>query len=569
MSIKDAHQKIPLMFRSQIPGRSQLHYPNTGDARRWVSEWSEKVYQKPILWGEEVKSVKYSFNWRFVTNGGQDDNMIRPVIGAMGLPFYPGSSMKGAFRRVCNQEQIQRYCGKELSGGDSAPGILRFHGGYPTKDYDWTENLLDLVHPQQGWQVETNNTRSKPGGESAFALVSLYQPEFSFAISSTVSLTESEWQTIWQLWEKAIASGLGCRVSAGYGQPQGAKIPGDAVISSFHLKGEGLTAKTLDETPEFRPNMFKAAIRGHALRILGGITDADNAKSLVETLFGGVTGEGKVGLVKMYWQNFKTPRFSKFEDGYGEDIYQVDGVLKWLFTSPIESEKKTCLSQLIRNLTRFAMLLGGFGKSWRRADHDLFYPDYYERRKPLIGCHWQYGEKSLNRGNLVTNLHKVGSFLDKVRESARVWMRLNGITPSDNPADWREAWHPNKVQVWARIAEDEEDSQAIKWFHGAYQREDRRARIQEGSIYRSNLTGRMSQVGRIWHRMYPKFKLLTNPDEPKKPKIVSTNEYLEILTIFADNSAEFAEFQDFLQESQASGRNNPFQLVWGSIYGRH
>jgi CRISPR-associated protein Cmr6 len=89
MPIPNAHQKVPLMFRSQIIGRSQLHYPATGDAERWVSEWIEKVHEQPIEWGTEVQTKTFEFNWRLVTNGGQDDGMIRPVIGAFGLPFFP------------------------------------------------------------------------------------------------------------------------------------------------------------------------------------------------------------------------------------------------------------------------------------------------------------------------------------------------------------------------------------------------------------------------------------------------------------------------------------------------
>jgi CRISPR-associated protein Cmr6 len=55
---------------------------------------------------------------------------------------------------------------------------------------------------------------------------------------------------------------------------------------------------------------------------------------------------------------------------------------------PVEALKK-----LLEKLMQFAMVLGGFGKSWRRADHRLFFEDYYEndRYKALIGCHWQWG----------------------------------------------------------------------------------------------------------------------------------------------------------------------------------
>lgn len=550
MPIPDAHNKVPLMFRSQIEGRSQLHYPRTGDAQRWVSEWIEKVYEKPIDFGTQVKTDTFKFNWRLVTNGGQDDGMIRPVIGAFGIPFFPGSSMKGVFRRVCTSEQALRYCGN----GDQ-PGILRFLGGYPTKDYDWTNNLLDLVHPQQGWQVQTNNTAQKPQGESAFALVSLFEPEFQFAISSTENLSDDEWQIVWDLWKSSIASGLGCRVSAGYGMPRNAKIPRKQLIGSFHLKGEGLASKNLNGEVEFRPNMFKAVIRGHALRIFGGLTTADNAKKIVEQLFGGVTGEGYVGLVKMSWQT-RDLEFGEFDGGYNEDTYIVEGDLQWILTTKLPQQQKIVLSKLIKLLTRFAMLLGGFGKSWRRADHSLFYPDYYEtrERKPLIGTHWQYGQDSYQKANIIISLRQITGFINTLTESAQQWLNLQKIQVNNNGCTWREAWTPNKVQVWAKIA-DNDDSEAIRWFHGAYRQQP------QGTIYHTHLTGNIRQISRIWHRMYPKFTLVPDRNDPTQKVIRRTQKFIEILVIFPDNSREFTNFQNYL-----NGNQTDFQLMWGNLH---
>jgi CRISPR-associated protein Cmr6 len=77
-----------------------------------------------------------------------------------------------------------------------------------------------MVHPQQGWQVKTFETANKKSirGESAYAQVSLYQPTLQFGISSTQSLPNEQWLEIWSIWEQAIATGIGSRVSSGYGQ---------------------------------------------------------------------------------------------------------------------------------------------------------------------------------------------------------------------------------------------------------------------------------------------------------------------------------------------------------------
>ncbi len=556
-NIPDAAKKVPLMFQAQTAGRCQLQYikkdVSQQDAELWTSEWVEKAYPHPPAFDADVQTRTYAINWRFVTNAGQDDGIIRPTIGAFGWPFYPGSSMKGIFRHACTPEEANRYCGELLNGGDFKPGILRFHGGYPV-DNSWQEKLVDIVHPQQDWQVKTDR---KSAG--AFVQISLFKPKLQFGISSSVNLDQTEWENIWNIWEKALSTGIGCRVSAGYGQP---KNHSGEVIYRVQLQGKGAAAKLLDKTGEFRPNMFKAALRGHGLRIFGGLTNAANSDSLIETLFGGVQGDGKVGLVAMTFRETALKLDEFGEGSYAVPTYEVEGQLSWLLTRNIPENHRDALQKLLQSLTQFAMILGGFGKSWRRADHRLFYPEYYdiEEPKPLIGCHWQWsGDRSLIKDVRVRNLEKVGEFIDEVRQAAADWMQLQGITPNPRDyADWREAWHPDTVQVWGRLTkEGAEDCEAVRWLHGPYRQAIPQARIREGSIYRTSVTGEIGNIGRLWHRMYPVVQLKKNPEDAKKPIIRKTNQFMELVTLFPDNSADSNEFVKYLESEQRM-----FQKLW-------
>ncbi len=556
-NIPDAAKKVPLMFQAQTAGRCQLQYLKKDvtqqDAERWASEWVEKAYPKSPDFGTEVETRTYTINWRFVTNAGQDDGIVRPVIGAYGWPFYPGSSMKGIFRNACTPEQAERYCGKPLNGGDFAPGILRFHGGYPV-DENWQQKLIDIVHPQQDWQVKTDQ---KPAG--AFVQISLFKPKLKFGISSNIPLTESEWETIWQIWEKAFSTGIGCRVSAGYGQPK--KLTGE-VLYRVQLQGQGAAAKLLDKTGEFRPNMFKAALRGHALRIFGGLTNSKTADRIVETLFGGVQDEGTVGLLGITFRETALELNDFGVGSYAVPTYKVEGQLSWLLTQKIPETEREALQKLIKTLTQFAMLFGGFGKSWRRADHRLFYPEYYdtETPKPLIGCHWQWsGERCLIKDVKVRKLEKVGEFIDEVRQVAQDWLELQGITPNpQQKANWRETWHPETVEIWGRqTREGAEDCEAVRWLHGPYREALPKARITEGSIYRTSVTGELGNIGRLWHRMYPVIALKKNPDDPSKAIPRNTNQFFELLTFFPDNSEDSDEFLEFLESEQKI-----FQKLW-------
>ncbi len=554
VKISDPHKKIPMMFRAQVRGRCQLNYINKDDSDidRWAKEWVERADSVPPKFNNQVQTKTYEIGWRFVTNGGQDDGVIRPVMGAQGVPFYPGSSMKGAFRRVCTPSQRERYCGKQTGNGDMEPGILRFHGGYPT-DERWQDKLVDIVHPQQGWQVQSSQ---KEGG--AFALMSLYQPELRFGISSTVSLPNEEWDTIWQLWGKALTAGIGCRVSAGYGQP---KTSTTKPLYQTQLKGQGIAPKLLDGSAEFRPNIFRAALRGHALRIFGGLTTADNAEKAVGQLFGDTQRDG--GVVGLLTMGFETTELELGTFGTGNwkvPTYEVEGKLNWFLTQSQSDYNKKALLQLIRFLTRFAMVLGGFGRAWRRADHRLFYPQYYEghQQKGLIGCHWLWqGNNALLADVSVRKPEHLSNFLGRVQSVASDWLKIQGYpVNSNNYANtWREAWHPEKVKVFGYLT-DGDYSIAADWLHRPYRQADQSLGHTQGSIYKTSITGQMGQIGRLWHRMYPVVNLIKDDSTPSGRAPLETTNYLEFLTIFPDNSSASMDFIDFLIDHE------DFKLLW-------
>lgn len=624
---------VPLMYRAQFEGRSQLHRIYKDSALQEIAiKENIPPEQYSIRWVDQLLAVQsdgenprnrlfstdapeettqfqtknYTISWRFVTNGGKDDGIIRPLIGAFGLPFYPGSSMKGAFKKACQQEEKagrlpqgigDRYCGKSGKNSEddnSQPGILRFHGGYPVNQ-NWQKNLVDIVHPQQDFQVKEN------AKHSAYALISLYQPEMKFSISTTKA-EETNWQQIWQIWENALGYGIGCRVSSGYGLSD--KMTLD-VLYQAKLHGEGAAAKLLNRQKEFRPNIFRAAIRGHALRIFGGLNQS-LAEDIVDELFGGIrSGQEKVGLLGMAFQldNLEWDFVNE------SDAYDVSGNLIWQLSGKLDNpEHLPCLKKLVEKLNQFAMLLGGFGKSWRRADHRIFYPKY---TKHLIGCHWYWLEEEKN---LVHSLDNVTQLIQETVNVAKEWMEKRGFelrkppitaqsptltsTVSSNQnypnkpqlkkpvprpvkklnqkaleSEWREAWHSHNVQVWGRIAKTAEDSQIIPLLHsspqsvnrqpqkGSHHNQPRQAQnqsiplalqrgIQAGnqtsrpSIYRSCLTGRVkdekkssdpTEIGRLWHRMYP----------------LKDGQYLELVTIFPKGCDEAEPFIKWLGSSKS------------------
>jgi CRISPR-associated protein Cmr6 len=151
----------------------------------------------------------------------------------------------------------------------------------------------------------------------------------------------------------------------------------------------------------------------------------------------------------------------------------------------------------------------------------------------MIGCHWELTKLSQSFSvNPNPDLSGITSFIEEIREQAIVWIESElGSYQPGYAQDWREAWHLNKVQVWGRITDKR--SHAVAWFHSNYQNQQ--------TIYKSALTGSMGRIGRIWHRMYP-----------------IENGFVELLTIFPDDSKQTKDFLEFLSSS-GSG----FNQLWG------
>lgn len=298
------------------------------------------------------------------------------MLGKNGIPFIPGSGVKGVFLRYCKKGDRAlaiRYC------GDKEPltqGILRFHGAYPIGDWAGTAvkeeknyyRIVDVVHPQEKRQIGIEEKST-----SAFALISFYRPELVFEISSTELLSQEEWRNISGKLKSALVQGLGGKTSTGYGLPFITKNQYDINLS---LHGVGITPVLLSGEPEFRPNVFKATLRGHAKRLLGGCCQNQQDNQRVERKIGELFGNTQApGKVEIYWELRNPSSNISWQSTYNIQSY--------LHVSAPNDDVK-----FLKYLIKFAYTMGGFGKSWRRVWHKDFYHQN-PRYDKLIGCHWK------------------------------------------------------------------------------------------------------------------------------------------------------------------------------------
>jgi CRISPR-associated protein Cmr6 len=536
-------QLIPHMYRAQVQPRCSLQFAGDDIHRDiWIKQWvnpreedGKPTYQHPetqnLLKEGYFCRLHVKFPYRLFSNCGQD-SIFRPMLGKNGIPFIPGSGVKGVFLRYCTKSDRAlaiRYC------GDKEPltqGILRFHGAYPVGDWASTVvkegqthyRIVDVVHPQEKRQIGIDEKST-----SAFALISFYKPDFVFEISSTELLSQEEWKNISGKLKSALAQGLGGKTSTGYGLPFITKSQYDINLS---LHGVGITPVLLSKEPEFRPNVFKATLRSHAKRLLGGCCQNQQDEKQVEIKIGELFGNTQApGKVEIYWELRNPSSIANWQS-----TYDIMGNLHISIPNPDV--------EFIKYLIKFAYTMGGFGKSWRRVWHkDFYHPNPHYSKS--IGCHWKCQDSGWKNDifewvNDIRTTKQLETFLKKLEDVCKTYFQVR----EPQFLQWREAWHKKRVAVYSKIVSQ---SQVIELFHNPIYKQT--PAIGGRKTIRKQKNGRQEEtevlvVSSVWHRMLP----------------IDNKQYLEIVTVFhGDRTPWKNQLQPFIN----SLKQKDLQLSWG------
>jgi CRISPR-associated protein Cmr6 len=504
--IQNTLQGPPMMYRAQVQGRCNLQFVGDRDGNpnrtQWMEEWRQSTSSPRYCYqyeseGDKTKTPIYSFTvkfpYRVFSNSGQD-SIARPVLGKYGIPYIPGSSIKGLLKRLTrsntlsqnDQDLVQAYCGDEDN-----PGRLRFHGAYPIGN--WANQIVDVVHPQQARQVEDNTAGS------AFALLSFYKPEFVFEFSSADDSVD--WQKVEELVRQSLQLGLGGKTSTGYGfadKPNYAdsEHPDYANARHFDLKGVGVSSVLLDGSPEFRPNLFKATLRGHLKRLFGGVCNDENRiKQEVDAFLGSTDSEGMIRL--FYALEDYQPIEAREARDQQTKAHSVSGKLHIAANSSEDLD-------FIEKILTFAYYLGGSGKSWRRVWHKAF---YHKRYRFHIGCHW-----TSNKIQPVVTKEALQQFLNTLHQSCQQRLSLTNVAPI---TVWRESFHPSRVAVYCSKA-PVTASAAIRLFHDNDFKTTRAIGGRDPHRDHPDKVKAPGYTSHVWHRMLP----------------IGQEQYLEIVTVF-------------------------------------
>jgi CRISPR-associated protein Cmr6 len=549
-------EEVPMMYRAQVEGRCSLMFAgNNQDLDKWKEEWicpnSQDLprYQReePILGLDgTIYRIKVELPFRLLSNCGQD-SIIRPILGKNGIPYFSGSSVKGLFQRACDEVQSKKYCGDDKNL-DPSSSAFRFHGAYPVGDWsgmhkvkvrkdgkEITETryrMLDVIHPQQERQLGTD----KKQNATALASISLYQPTMIFEFSSADP--NINWKEVETIFWKAIALGVGGKTSIGYGlgghndqHPAIVPPPSSKAKTDVMLIGQGVSSTLRSGEAEFRPNLFKASLRGHLQRLLAGVIgDRKKLDSHIDRLFG---SSSSPGAIQLFWEQRKEVIYSQFG---ATPTFEANGILH------INASQKEDV-ELIERVLKFTFIMGGFGKSWRRASHKKFHKTY---TKFEIGCHWEL--PSMDRSWMqIKSIADLKTFLEEIHQD--YIKRFGGGKAV--PLDWRESWHPERLSVYAVVTKE---SKAITLFHDDTFKKTPAisGRIIEKKFNKKTQKKEEKEkliVSHVWHRMLP----------------IEGENFLEIVTVFHtepdkwEHPSEGDQLNKFINSLKDKGLSH----VWG------
>ncbi len=335
-----------------------------------------KLYQRTLQLADgKENTVSVSFNWRMRIGGTRGfRELLLPVLHPIfGIPYIPASTLKGAAKAWARKNdapvRVQELLGM-LNGRDAKAAKIEFLDAFPTKHC----LSIDVATPQWKW-----NDNKVMYGPVPHPLLSLEQPQFLIGLRPTSRQNpdcQDDLKTVKSWLENALNSGIGSRVSSGYGKTLGTiPITNTRKSYDFELWTQGMYGSNppsrennYQGTTEFRPSAVRGILRYWFRAVALGLYDVATCQKLEEEIFGNLGKQGKISLsTKVNPSNKKDPYF------YAGKIYLEATEIKYL--------------NLAERLLFLAVQLGGVGRGSRRPLHLL---DHRMR-----GCHWEIVGKDL------------------------------------------------------------------------------------------------------------------------------------------------------------------------------
>lgn len=260
-----------------------------------------KLNQRTRQLAGEEGIVTIDFNWRVRVGGTRGfRELLLPVLHPVfGIPYIPASTLKGAARAWAENSQTDDARVKDLLGmldhKVAQAAKVEFLDAFPTKPC----LSVDVATPQWHWQ--NNKVVYKP---EPHPLLSMEQPQLLIGLRPTARGIADDVKVVRKWLENALHTGIGSRVSSGYGRTLGqlANLP-HSKSYNFELWTQGMYGSNPPArenswrgSPEFRPTAVRGILRYWFRAVALGLHDAATCQTLEDRVFGKLGQQGKLSI---------------------------------------------------------------------------------------------------------------------------------------------------------------------------------------------------------------------------------------------------------------------------------
>ena len=381
----------------------------------------------------------------------QDFGQIHERLRELPLNGYiPASAIRGIVRMWAKKRPEIREKMFELLGNQTddkiTSGKIEFFDAWTKEPSRLT---LDIVNPQEKFQVfHDSNNQGKP--LPFYTLGNGEQPlEFTIAIRGISGNASAEdVSEVWKCVEQALSLyGVGSRTASGYGamrssekisikpEPEYAVKEFDFRLYSQGCYGANPPTKESkwQGNPELRPSHWRGWLRSWVLRFLLGVMSEHDAQKTLGELLGAIEPEQKQGCVRISMNNGKV---------WGDKSSDYPDFYVWQGKLEINAPKDV-LNNIILPIVKFAVMIGGVGRGWRRPLH-IFTMN--NGRESARGCHLVMRHKVKNKDSQQFTLTTFGIPL-----IAEEWQKLYDKWIEAAKAQWSNRLIENLTIVNAEV----------------------------------------------------------------------------------------------------------------------
>lgn len=334
-----------------------------------------QLYQKLTTRTEQLAetTLRVEFSWRVQVGGMRGfRELLLPVFHPVyGIPYIPSSSLKGVARAWARNNGVDKKEINFLLGElDQGVGAVQILDAFPTNPC----LSLDMANPQWGWEGDRVKYNPTP-----HAFLSMEKPKiligFIYTGRGKKQSSDDGLNKVKEWLENGLKTGIGSRVSAGYGRIALKSGLPHSSKHHFYFYSQGVYGANPPSNQnnwqgdiEFRPIALRGILRYWFRAIALGLYDVNTTKRLENELFGQLSTEGSLRIAVSLTEEDK---------GNRDNPYYCQGSIL------LEAKRENHL-KLAESVLQLASHLGGFGRSSRRPLH--------LNNNRLRGCFWELSE---------------------------------------------------------------------------------------------------------------------------------------------------------------------------------